>query len=256
MNMVQNEMCLVCFGTHHLRFCAAFKTMTVEQREVVVLTHRYCINCLGKNHFVRNCPWRGSCRMCGVRHNTMLHRSMGAAAGRQGGNMSEGRFHPYVQQRDSQMQQQQQILNGLQGKKTNMQLARQHQDEAKRLEEEAKHHIEKAKHYEEKAKKQQQQREKTKATKQKKNQEKEQQQPQIAEQQQQQSIEKADNTQQTPVKADQSQSDRMDRLFNVLERIANALMVAPVQGARHVGNPPNPLDDDIDIDLINLDKSL
>ncbi|XP_073818175.1 uncharacterized protein [Musca autumnalis] len=289
MNMRQSEQCMVCLGMHNIRFCAGFKAMTVEQREGVVLAHRYCINCLGKNHFVRNCPWSGSCRMCGSRHNTMLHRSMETTimgTGNRGANMAGGyiygaRSHPYHHQRASQLQQQQQLLIGLQTQThTNEQLAKQHQQQAKKLQQEAKQHQEKAKQYRRKAKQQKQQETdpQHQSNQQRVNDE---QQPQKANQQQaenrqqeakQQNANQNQNernpnkqianegsnkntTNQKTPEDTAEESDRMERLLNVLEKIASALTVAPVQGARHVGILPNPLDD-MDVDLIELDKSL
>lgn len=112
--MGQGEVCQVCYGIHHLRNCPAFQVMTVEQRESVVLARRYCKNCLGWNHVARFCSWPGTCRMCGSRHNTMLHRPV--VAGVTGTTMGFARFHPYANQRAQQNQQQQPILAQLQNR--------------------------------------------------------------------------------------------------------------------------------------------
>lgn len=55
-------------------------------------------------------------------------------------------------------------------------------------------------------------------------------------------------------KSSMQQPEMMDTFLSVLAKIATALTVAPVQGAQHVGNRHNPIDDDIDMDLIDLDN--
>lgn len=45
-----------------------------QSTNVQVVKKAYlCTNCLGKRHLVFHCP-AGSCRLCGNRHHTLLHR--------------------------------------------------------------------------------------------------------------------------------------------------------------------------------------
>ena len=61
-------------GSHPLYLCAAFKAKSVEDRNNAVSRLRVCTNCLSYNHFARDCPSRRSCRECGNRHHSLLHR--------------------------------------------------------------------------------------------------------------------------------------------------------------------------------------
>ncbi|XP_058979107.1 uncharacterized protein LOC131806343 [Musca domestica] len=236
MNMGQGEVCQVCYGIHHLRNCPAFQVMTVEQRESVVLARRYCKNCLGRNHVARFCSWPGTCRMCGSRHNTMLHRPV--VAGLIDSGIGFARYHPYANQRAQQTQQQQQILAQLQTRHAHT-VTETAPKQKKRKQHENKQQIgvqktqTNNKHRRDKTIKKQNKKQNQHA----------------AQQPQQQPGER--KREEKPLL---QQPEMMDRFLSVLEKIATALTVAPVQGARHVGNRPNPIDDDIDMDLIDLDN--
>ncbi|XP_059216534.1 uncharacterized protein LOC131997137 [Stomoxys calcitrans] len=65
--------CTLCQNRHGLRYCPKFIKMTVEDRRVAVLRHKYCRNCLAKSHIVDDCQSMETCRKCGFQHHTMLH---------------------------------------------------------------------------------------------------------------------------------------------------------------------------------------
>lgn len=65
--------CPFCGDTQHRPFqCKKFATMKVEERRDVVKTNQLCFNCLSHGHMSRGCS-RGSCRICGQQHHTLLH---------------------------------------------------------------------------------------------------------------------------------------------------------------------------------------
>ncbi len=47
-----------------------FKNLSHEQK---LLTHRLCMNCLGGNHFVKQCKSNHQCKKCQKPHHTLLH---------------------------------------------------------------------------------------------------------------------------------------------------------------------------------------
>jgi len=61
-------------GNHPLYLCAAFKAKSVEERSSTASRLKVCHNCLSYNHFSGDCPSRRSCRDCGGRHHSLLHR--------------------------------------------------------------------------------------------------------------------------------------------------------------------------------------
>lgn len=70
---VTRDKCIVCQENHLLIGCAAFASLTPQQRFDMVSQHRLCGNCFSKSHQVRNCDSRGSCKVCNQRHHTLLH---------------------------------------------------------------------------------------------------------------------------------------------------------------------------------------
>ena len=67
--------CALCHdGNHPLYLCDAFKAKSVEDRSSAASRLKVCTNCLSYNHFSRDCPSRRSCRECGSRHHSLLHR--------------------------------------------------------------------------------------------------------------------------------------------------------------------------------------
>ena len=67
--------CTFCHdGNHPLYLCAAYKAKSVEDRSSTATRLKLCTNCLSYNHFSRDCPSLRSCRFCGNRHHSILHR--------------------------------------------------------------------------------------------------------------------------------------------------------------------------------------
>ena len=56
--------CVVCEGLHQLNDCSVFKTKTIRQRNIIVRTHRLCLNCLNVEHFAFHCKSRLRCLSC------------------------------------------------------------------------------------------------------------------------------------------------------------------------------------------------
>ena len=68
---IDDANCAVCSEKHLLFQCDNFKKMGVENRYKVVKEAKFCLNCL-KREFGHKCI-SGNCRICGKKHNTLLH---------------------------------------------------------------------------------------------------------------------------------------------------------------------------------------
>lgn len=64
--------CMCCKRNHHLFQCEAFIAKDINERNLCVTTNRLCSNCLGK-HAHADCPSKSTCRVCQLRHHTLLH---------------------------------------------------------------------------------------------------------------------------------------------------------------------------------------
>ena len=74
-HLQKDKDCSLCHdGNHPLYLCAAFKAKSVEDRISIASRLKVCTNCLSYNHFSRDCPSRRSCRECGKRHHSSIHR--------------------------------------------------------------------------------------------------------------------------------------------------------------------------------------
>lgn len=68
------SLCPSCKGNHHLYQCNAFLKLPVEERINKVSALKLCFNCLRTTaHRANACEW-GSCKKCGKRHCTLLHK--------------------------------------------------------------------------------------------------------------------------------------------------------------------------------------
>ncbi|XP_075150561.1 uncharacterized protein LOC142224663 [Haematobia irritans] len=77
-NLRQNQggrryMCRLCRKPHALRKCHRFLDMNCSQREYVVKSYGYCVNCLALNHSEGTCFTKTGCRLCHEKHHTLLH---------------------------------------------------------------------------------------------------------------------------------------------------------------------------------------
>ena len=76
----RNDNCAFCDDSNHpLYLCAAYKAKSVEDRFNTASRLKVCTNCLSFNHPCRDCPSRSTCRVCGKRHRSLLHRSRPSA---------------------------------------------------------------------------------------------------------------------------------------------------------------------------------
>ena len=58
---------------HPLYICSRFKSMNHNQRVSIIKSNNLCMNCLGINHFVRECKSNHKCKWCQRPHHTLLH---------------------------------------------------------------------------------------------------------------------------------------------------------------------------------------
>ena len=66
--------CSVCQQNHYTFKCPTINGQTVNQRWETVKQKRLCYNCLSVEHAVGGCHSCKSCRECGRKHHTLLHR--------------------------------------------------------------------------------------------------------------------------------------------------------------------------------------
>ncbi|XP_060819679.1 uncharacterized protein LOC132909106 [Bombus pascuorum] len=69
-----SSICPMCSGPHKIWTCRTFRTKTIEERIRAAEEISACTNCLTTGHTLPQCS-AGSCRICGQRHHTLLHRS-------------------------------------------------------------------------------------------------------------------------------------------------------------------------------------
>lgn len=65
--------CFFCRESHSIYNCPKFGKLTISDRTQELKKQRRCLNCLRRGHLVTNCN-SSSCRKCGERHNTLLHK--------------------------------------------------------------------------------------------------------------------------------------------------------------------------------------
>ena len=68
-----NSKCPICSQQHFLWQCKHFQNLSPKDRSKVVMTNKYCLNCLSKGHFISKCPSKRLCKNCNRKHHTMLH---------------------------------------------------------------------------------------------------------------------------------------------------------------------------------------
>lgn len=76
--------CEFCSKNHFLYNCKDFGKLIPTKRREYVKDHRLCYNCLSSSHSVFNCKQKGSCRICGKRHHSLLHLNMENGRGENG----------------------------------------------------------------------------------------------------------------------------------------------------------------------------
>ena len=70
--------CLVCTEYHPLHVCQSFADKTVDQRKDCIKEFNLCRNCLKCGHSAADCRSEYRCRVCGSKHNTLIHEKAAA----------------------------------------------------------------------------------------------------------------------------------------------------------------------------------
>ena len=68
-----NQQCKCCEEEHRIFKCGKFKVLGVKERAQLIKIKGLCFNCLRPGHRAENCKG-SSCRQCGRKHHTLLHR--------------------------------------------------------------------------------------------------------------------------------------------------------------------------------------
>ena len=68
-----NNDCVVCKEKHPLYLCTKFKSMTHDEKRVILKSNCLCMNCMRSGHFVKNCKSLHKCHVCQKPHHTLLH---------------------------------------------------------------------------------------------------------------------------------------------------------------------------------------
>lgn len=71
---VQNK-CPVCNGNHFVPKCKKYQTMDIKARRAAISKSGRCLNCLSRNHLVKDCSSNYSCGKCKQKHHTTLHEA-------------------------------------------------------------------------------------------------------------------------------------------------------------------------------------
>ena len=67
--------CTFCQGSHHLDLCDKLRFRPYSERKAFIQERRLCFGCLKPGHQARSCQARLTCRVCGFRHASLLHRT-------------------------------------------------------------------------------------------------------------------------------------------------------------------------------------
>lgn len=74
----RNESCGICNNPHRVFLCPKLANDSTESLRLVQ-EKQLCTNCLYK-HSINDCISKGSCKVCGQRHHTLLHGALNSAA--------------------------------------------------------------------------------------------------------------------------------------------------------------------------------
>ena len=72
--------CPACEDDHLLFQCGMFKGWDLERKNDLVKRKRLCFNCLAYGHLLNSCSSRKTCRKCGEKHHTLLHKPIKTSA--------------------------------------------------------------------------------------------------------------------------------------------------------------------------------
>ena len=67
--------CPACGQENHpISRCETFRSCSPDQRQKAIKDAKFCFNCLGHTHTVRDCISYFTCHTCGGKHHTLLHK--------------------------------------------------------------------------------------------------------------------------------------------------------------------------------------
>lgn len=76
-NQLSNSItCIVCSGGHPVHHCSNFKKFNISFRCEFARKNNLCFNCLYNSHSVAECKITSSCKVCKLRHHTLLHTDL------------------------------------------------------------------------------------------------------------------------------------------------------------------------------------
>lgn len=73
------QLCSICNESHHHYQCPELLAKSPSERSSIIKKNHLCFNCLGRDHPVKKCHSKRSCRKCQRRHHTLLHAEQSAA---------------------------------------------------------------------------------------------------------------------------------------------------------------------------------
>lgn len=65
--------CGLCKADHRIVSCKKFSNLNLEKKYETIRKLHYCSNCLARNHLLEKCTNPARCRVCGLKHHTVLH---------------------------------------------------------------------------------------------------------------------------------------------------------------------------------------
>ena len=65
--------CGICRADHKLVDCRKFIKMNLAEKYKAAVRLHYCVNCLARNHLIRDCRNKARCQKCRGKHHTTLH---------------------------------------------------------------------------------------------------------------------------------------------------------------------------------------
>ena len=68
------DLCPCCNSSHHIYHCSQFKSLTTDKRYNLARRNHLCFNCLSKFHSIEDCSSKATCRECGRKHHSLLHK--------------------------------------------------------------------------------------------------------------------------------------------------------------------------------------
>ena len=68
------ECCRCCSSIHSIYHCSQFKSLNVNKRYNIVRRNHLCFNCLSKPHTIEDCSSKVTCKECGRKYHSLLHK--------------------------------------------------------------------------------------------------------------------------------------------------------------------------------------